>query len=646
MTWRAFAVGLIAVALIAAVTPYNDFDRGNTFFTGNHFPAGAVAILLVLTLGGNVALKLLRRSWGLRQSELMLVWCMMVVSCTVPASGLMRYLFSIPASPAYYAARADLAYEEHVLKEVPLDLVLTKDPKSVAAKRFFDGAPTDEVRRVPWGPWFRPLAAWGVFTLLFYLATFFVSGMLRRQWVDAERLIFPLARVPLELTEESPGGGLLPPIVRTTGFIVGAIVTLIFALIRASPVIFGAEQGWRPELGVQDVLWGTPLQYLDIGSGYVYPIAIGFAFLVPSDISLSIWFFFIFTRLQNQVGYWIGQPIQGSTWGPFMAWQQAGSYIVFVLMMLWAARRHLWAVTKKALALDRRIDDSDEPISYRLGFWGFLASFLGLALWFTYYKMNFFIALALLALMFTLALGLARLIAQGGVFFVQQRWQPPNLLHSISGGKAFSAAAAVVAQMQNAIYIYDAREILSGHAMNALRIASVFEKHRRLFLPTMFAALLLSFLVCTWSTLDTYYRIGGYNIANAWGTTSHPLETFTTAHRMITMPGQTAEPHYGPMALGAVIMFAVTFMRGHFHWWPLHSLGFLVAASYAAHTLWFSFLLGWLTKVLTLKFAGGATLRGMRNFFFGVIIAESFAIAVSTVLGLAGVKLGFIFLPE
>jgi hypothetical protein len=93
-------------------------------------------------------------------------------------------------------------------------------------------------------------------------------------------------------------------------------------------------------------------------------------------------------------------------------------------------------------------------------------------------------------------------------------------------------------------------------------------------------------------------------------------------------------------------MFAVTFMRGHFHWWPLHSLGFLVAASYAAHTLWFSFLLGWLTKVLTLKFAGGATLRGMRNFFFGVIIAESFAIAVSTVLGLAGVKLGFIFLPE
>ncbi|MCK4376490.1 MAG: hypothetical protein KAX19_14230, partial [Candidatus Brocadiae bacterium] len=296
--------------------------------------------------------------------------------------------------------------------------------------------------------------------------------------------------------------------------------------------------------------------------------------------------------------------------------------------------------------LDRSIDDSAEPISYRLGFWGFVVSFIAMAAWFAWYGMDFFVALLLLALMFTLVLGLARLISQGGVFFVQQRWQPPDLLHSISGGRAFGAAAAVVAQMQNAIFIFDAREILSGHAMNALRVASVFKKHRRFFLPAMFAALLVSMLACAWATLDTYYRIGGYNIANPWGTTAHPKETFTKAHRMIAVPGQTADPRYGPMALGATIMFFVTFMRGRFYWWPLHSLGFLVAASYAAHTLWFSFLLGWLTKVLTLKFAGGGMLRVLRSFFLGVIIAESFVIAVSTVLGLAGIKLGFIFLPE
>ncbi|MCK4283637.1 MAG: hypothetical protein KAX44_04905, partial [Candidatus Brocadiae bacterium] len=578
-------------------------------------------------------------------SELMLVWCMMIVACAVPASGLMRYSFSIPASPAYYAARTEFLYEDYVLKEVPGDLVLTKDPKSVAARNFFEGTPGGEKVRIPWGPWLRPMVAWGVFAILFYMATFCIGGILRKQWVESERLIFPVARVPLELTEDAGGSNLLPALVCNKGFVIGVIITLAFALIRSAPVMMGAEQGWRPELPVQAILAETPLQYMRMGTGYVYPIAIGFAFLVPSDISLGIWFFFIFASLEMQMSQWIGQPL---AWGPgttFLAWQEAGAYVVFVIMMLWAARRHLAAVFRKAVGVGRSVDDSNEPISYRFGFWGFVVSFLGMALWLTYYKVNFLVALALLALMFVIVLGLARLVAQGGLFFVQQQWQPPGVLHSISGGRAFGAAACVVVQMQNAIFISDAREILSGHAMNALRVASVFEKHRRMFLPAMFAALLLALGVCGWATLHTYYRIGGYNIANSYGTKGLPIYTFNTAHRMITVPAQSAEPHYGPMLLGAGIMFFVTFMRSRFYWWPVHSLGFMLAASYAARTLWLSFLLGWLAKVTTLKFAGGSIFKVLRSFFLGVIIAESFVIAVSTMLGLFGVKLGYIFLP-
>ncbi len=340
MTLRAFLIGLAAVALIAGITPYNDFDRGSTFFTGNHFPAGPLVILLTLTIVANIALKLIRRSWAMRQSELMLIWCMMVVSCTVPASGLMRYAFSITASPAYYAARPDLPWEEHVLKNVPRDLVLTKDPKSAAAKKFFDGTPSGEDMHIPWSRWARPMVSWGVFTLLFYMATFCISGMLRKQWVDAERLIFPLARVPLDLTEGAGKPAFLPAVMRSKAFLIGVIVTLVFAFMRAAPVLLtGADVGWRPEFRIQEVLWGTPLQSLGMGNGSFYPIAIGFAFLVPSDISLSVWFFFIYTRLENQIGFWIGKPVVSGTWGPFHSWQQAGAYIVVVLMMLWGARR-------------------------------------------------------------------------------------------------------------------------------------------------------------------------------------------------------------------------------------------------------------------------------------------------------------------
>jgi hypothetical protein len=72
----------------------------------------------------------------------------------------------------------------------------------------------------------------------------------------------------------------------------------------------------------------------------------------------------------------------------------------------------------------------------------------------------------------------------------------------------------------------------------------------------------------------------------------------------------------------------------------------MMGSSYAAHMLWLSTLLGWLTKVLTMKFCGGRALAVTRRFFMGVILAESVAIAASTVLGLFGTHLGAIFLPN
>ncbi|MCK4375432.1 MAG: hypothetical protein KAX19_08890, partial [Candidatus Brocadiae bacterium] len=458
--WRAFFIGLLSVAFIAAITPWNDFGRGNTYLTGSHFPAGVVAILLVLTLVVNVGLKLIRRAWAFRQSELMLIWCMMIVACAVPASGLMRFWFPMCAAPAYYAARPDLAWEDNVLKEVPADLVLTKDPRSVAARKFFEGTPSGETVRIPWGRWVRPMASWGVFTLLFYCATFCMSGILRRQWVESERLLFPLARVPLEFTADAGKPHLLPALVRSKPLVVGVIASLAFALIRSAPLLAGAEQGWRPEVPVPAILWGTPLEHMGIWAAHVYPIAIAFAFLVPSDISLSIWLFFLFTRSEMQVSHWLGRPIGwGGPSGHFMAWQEAGSYIVFVLMMLWAARRQLLTVFRKAVGLGDGVDDSDEPLGHRLAFYGFVGSFIGMAAWLAYYQMNFLVALGFVALMLVLILGVARLVTQGGVFFVLQEWKPVDLLHGISGGRALGAAAIVVGQMHNNIFFWDVREL-------------------------------------------------------------------------------------------------------------------------------------------------------------------------------------------
>ncbi len=644
MTWRAFIIGLLAVVLIAALAPYNDWDLGNTYITGCHFPPGPFFLLLVLTLGANLLLKLVKKAWALRQPELMLIWCMMIVGSTVPSSGLMRVFFSVQAAPAYFTGQP---HHWRVMQELPDSLVPAKRQRAVVVYKFYQGVEEPGWKLlVRYGRrWMPSVARWLVFVMLFYVATLFLGGMLRKQWVESERLIFPLARVPLELTEGSGKEALLPPLVRDKAFLVGFVLTALFAFIQAAPVIAGKDAGWLPSLPIDSVLYGTPLGNMEIWSANIFPLAAGIGFLVPADVALSVWFFFMFTRMELQVSHWIGRPMDGS-YGKWMQWQHAGAFIVFFLMMFWSARRHLIAVAKKALGLDRTIDDSAEPISYRVGFLGFLLAIGGMVGWFWFYGMRWLPAVALVALLLCIALIHARLVSQGGIFFTQHTWNPVALMHGITDGRAFAGAGVVVALMQNAMLTQDSREILSGHAMNALRISSVFTKAKRLFLPIMLIALVVAIAVSSVAMLDTIYRVGGESVHNRWGTVDMPKAMVAEAGRMLENPSKSAEAYWWPLGLGGVVMFFVTVMRARFYWWPVHSLGFLIGSTWPTHNLWLGFFIAWFLKVFIMKFGGGHMLKTARSFFLGLIVAEVTAIGVSTLLGLlAGVELGQIYLP-
>jgi hypothetical protein len=646
MTWRAFIIGLLGVIGLNLLTPVNDYAVGNTFLTGNHFPVGVFFFLLILTLIVNVVLKLVRRTWALRQAELMLVWCMMIVSSTVPASGLMRYWFPTAASAPYLAQRADLTWANNVLPAAPEGILLSKGAHSDAARHFYEGTPSGEPVRVPWVHWWPVIRNWGVFIWLYYLATFFLFGMLRKQWVDKERLSFPLARVPLEFTEGSGAQGLLPELVKRKAFLIGAGLTLVFAFIRVMPVFFGAEQGLQLRVPIHQVFADTAWWPMQVEDGWIFPIGIGFAFLVPGDISLSMWFFYIFSCLELQTATYVGAPLVGGPWGQFMDWQQAGAFIVFAAIMVWTARRHLWAVTCTALKIGKPLDDSDEPISYRLSFFGLVVTMAGLVAWYWHFGMSPLVAIILLGLVFSIVLVHARLTTQAGLFFTQQGWSPLTIMHGLSGGTAFSGAAAVVAQMQHSILIGDAREILSPYAINAMRISAVFEKHRRWFLPVMLISLIVALIAAGYSSLEwVYYNIGGLNIKTSYNVLAFPLSAFNQVQQIITNPSQSAEHHYWALGLGGGLMFALMGLRMAFYWWPIHALGFLVATSWCIRQLWFSFFLGWMAKVSILKFGSGQTLRSARTFFIGVIVAEIAVVGICTFVSLlTGVRFGYIFL--
>ncbi|MFO7956402.1 MAG: DUF6785 family protein [Candidatus Brocadiia bacterium] len=150
MAWRGFLIGLLAVLGLTLLTPVNDCVIGDTYLTGNHFPVGVFFSLLALLLVLNVGARAVHRRLALRRQELMLVLCMMLVSATVPASGLMRYWFSLATSPAYLSQRPDIPWEETILARAPEGLLLSTDGRSAEVHSFFHGTQAGDAVRVPW----------------------------------------------------------------------------------------------------------------------------------------------------------------------------------------------------------------------------------------------------------------------------------------------------------------------------------------------------------------------------------------------------------------------------------------------------------------------------------------------------------------
>jgi hypothetical protein len=618
MTWRAFLLGLLLSAILNWSDIYGGMARMWGRMTESSFSTACVFSLVVLTLGVNTLIKLVKKSAALRQAELMLVWCMLLVAGTVTTTGLHRFWLPMLAAPPYLAQRPEIVWRETALAAVPNTLVLSKDPKSVAARYFYEGGRAET--GVPWRQWLTPVSHWAFFFIAFYVGVLFMCAILRKQWVDKERLQFPLARVPLEFSEGSAGEDMLPLIFRNRAFVIGFLGAMGFRLLRDLPLLFGATSSWNPPLPLQDILQGTPLEPMRMVNVTMSWITLGFAFLVPVDVSLGIWSLYFFSRLELQTAAWTGSSYQaGSGWSQLLTWQQAGAYVAFTIGALYIGRRHFRDVLRKAFGRARDLDDSSEPIALSVAFWGLVICAVLSIAWLRIHQMLLLSAVAWFAVLMCIQLVHARLVSQSGVPDAWLPWDPADLLYGVTGGHVFGAAGTVIAHMQRRM-LYS---IPHGPAMmHCMRISEVFTKGRRLLVPVLVLVLIVSLAVSTWTYLHEAYRVGVLNFNDAaWSGVSNPRAAFDLAHQKIQRAGG-GEFLWFPFGLGIGLTSVVMLLRSQLYWWPLHPIGLLASTGWYPDRMWLPFLAGWLIKVFISKFAGGSMLRQGRSFFIGLILAE------------------------
>jgi len=601
---RAIIIGLLLVPLNVYWVIVSEL-RFYVILTLNPLFVTPVFYLFLLT-GVNLALRRWAPRHAFHPAEMLIIYVMMVMTCTMATHDFIINLMSSIGWPAWFATPEN-GWRHSMFPYLPRWLLVWD---RAALEGYFTGE-TSLYRWTVLRAWLGPLGFWSVFILSVGWTMFCLSVLIRRAWTDHTRLAFPIIRLPLALVRGQDPGSMLRSWGMWLGFTLAAVIGLLNGLHEFYPSLphFQVRARWiNPAL--------PPWNAASINGFCItfYPFAVGLAFLVPLDVSFSCWFFYLFAKAQAVFGHWVGYG--GVTDFPFLMEQGIGAWAAFGVLLVYATRHHLRAVARMALHPETA-DDADEPIPYRVAFWGFL---VGAAVFFVFWwqaGMSPLLALVVLAAYLLLALCITRVRAEAGGQHTVWDLEPRNLfrlLDSQALGPANLAAAAV-----SHWYWRLNRSHIMPSDLEAFKLAQEQGVPLRRLAWPMLAALALAMVFGMWACLQVCYRWGGLAGCQGFGrwTGSESYDWLANA----TAQGFHPEPaRWGGVVGAAGLVALLSSLRTRFVGFPFHPLGYCIGPGLI--WLWFPFFLAWLSKFFILRYGGLKLYHRAVPFFLGLVLGD------------------------
>ena len=613
---RALIIGALGAWGIGIGVPYcNMVLHGSRIASYFNTPA-AIILFFFLVLAFNPLLGLLRRSWMLRRAELALIYIMWIVATAIPEWGLTAFLLPDITSVIYYATPEN-NWGELLHPFIPEWIIPHYDFNQI--KNFYEGAP--RAQSIPWGLWLPPLLYWIPFIMALYLAMITIMVILRKQWIERERLIFPLVQLPISMIQDDEQRpSLLKPLFASplmwVGFAIPAIIQSINGFNHYFPYIP------RIVLGTSIPLFRNTMS-VPIRLSFQM---LGFSYFINRDIAFGLCFFYLLNTIQqgifNVLGFQKIDPVLGvysAYTGTVVVHQGFGAIIMLVGFGLWNARGHLREVFRKAFRGDPGVDDSGEILSYRAAVLILLGSLVFMGVWLWQSGLPGWITPVYLLLAFVLFIGITRVVAEGGVAFIFAPMIASDFVAAGFGTRALGHTG-IVSLAFTYIWASDILTFVMASCANGLKLVEeTVRKGRRLIFWGIIIAIVVTLLGSIWAILDLGYRYGGINTDQFFfgGAARYPFDN--AASRMLSPEG----PHWdnwGYTAVGGGIMGLLMFARQRFLWWPFHPLGFPISAVFG--TMFFSVFLAWLFKTVILQYGGPKLYMRIRPLFMGFILGQ------------------------
>ena len=359
ITWRAIVLGLLSLPLNIYLVVQTETVWTTQYPTTMAILFNAIFTLFLVAIC-NLFLTRHIPKWQLSQAEMLTIYLMVTLACVVCGHDLLQATMCVLGHASWFATPEN-EWQSLFFRYIP-DWIAVMDRGALTG--YYEGTSNlfelDHIRA-----WITPVLFWSLFFSALTFSMIMLSAILRKQWIEHEKLSYPIILLPFEMTK---GGVFYRNKLLWIGFGIGLGLDLLNGINFLYP--FVPSIPIRHDIGRMF----TEKPFNAIGSTPIHlnPYAIGIGFLMPLDLSLSCWVFYFFWKAQLVLGAMSG--LNQTPGFPHIDKQSLGAYFGLCFFALWITHKHLWKVFRNILGLKTDLDTKNEPIGYRGAFLGFLIS--------------------------------------------------------------------------------------------------------------------------------------------------------------------------------------------------------------------------------------------------------------------------------
>ena len=627
ITVRAIVLG----ALTIAANFYYIVNVGQRLGIGSYvhsqFPM-ATFMPFVLWLFINMALRALWPRMALSRGELLTLFSMLWVVGTIPQLGWMTYWTSIVGAPSYFAT-AENQWEETFFSYLPWHVFANASPRVVDP--FWFGL--SEGASIPWDGWIGAIGQWLGVSMGMVVFGFCLMALFHKQWVEAEKLTFPLAQMPLDLTQGFEDKQ-RPELFRKPVFWLG------FALVFL-PILYNIATYFALGLPPIEFYWKfydlnlTPDFFLTVR---ILPLIMAVTYLCPVDILGSMIFFHLLAALKIAImkrtgfsigGFAVGAAGQQPEAQNILYMESYGALVFIGLWSIWLARRHLRQVWHQVCSGE---GEPRQVTLYRLALAGLILSALSVIGWGVQLGMSVPVSIGGFLLMTLTYFVVAKLVAATGFAYLL-----PNKPH-IKGdsflielvGSAFQSPRSLVAfKVFTSNAFFGTFRIPAWPALpHCFRLFSLERQPGRLTAMVLIA-FPIGFVVLAVETISLAYEGGGLIFLGGKANWIFQDMVYLLNNPMLPDLNKWAVWLFG---FGEAALIAL--LRGYFHWFPLHPIGLAFQHTFGLRLYWFSLFIVWIVKIILLRYGGSRAYIAGKPLFYGLAIGYVVGVIFSMVVDL------------